>query len=319
MIDISKLTEKEFFAQETAEVLRQQALYLIDHLLAPEAYQIALSLEQKIDEFAAQAPFAPKIFAFYRKILIRLKFVSLMIWDNDIFFDLIKNHLADILGTEIDINERMTGKLYSVPDLAWPETAWQIIEALRQNSQSVGSQPLIIQGEPAPRPPLIKYWLLDYGRTLGSQRHENIERAQYFAKSRNYQNLNEADKIKVKQLLEFYDNLKPLPLLPEEIAAEQETEEEYRPLIALPRQKGESDFYKQEEEPYYPAPQEPPPQKIYKPPTPSPASPPPLPKKDTFREQVQDEDLAGPQAARRPAPKLDGNIVNLKDFKNDQS
>jgi len=82
----------------------------------------------------------------------------------------------------------------------------------------------------------------------------------------------------------------------------------YRPEIEL--------VY-QEEEPYYPAPrQQQPIERTYKPPAPSQSPPASLPNKDTFREQVADEDLAGPQAARRPAPRLDGNVVDLKEFDN---
>jgi hypothetical protein len=202
----------------------------------------------------------------------------------------------------------------------------------------------MIPGEKVPHPPLIKYWLLDYDRSMGMERHENIQRAKYFTDSRNFLGLSEADKLKVQQLLEFYDGLKPLPLPEEEI---RRPLEEGAPTIAIPRQRGEEgEFaFEREETPEFPYPDQqaepspsfyqppakpaaPPPQPSQRPsqppgalptgqPTPSaPPPPPPSPpqQKDAYREQVAPQDLAGPQAAPRPAPKLNGNVINLKDL-----
>ena len=73
------------------------------------------------------------------------------------------------MGNNIDINERMTGKLYMVPEMVWPEYAQATIEVLRQNIQPIGSRLLAISGEQTTHPPLIKYWLMDYDRLLGRQ------------------------------------------------------------------------------------------------------------------------------------------------------
>ncbi len=315
---INQLTEYSFSNPELLAQIKAETEDLIDHLLAPEAWRMTLQLEQKLKELASQEVSQPQTFNQYGQILIKLKFVALFIWDNDTFFDLIRNQIVDILGSEIDINERMTGKVYIAPDLAWPGIAQQTIGALRQNSQPIGGQQLIIKGEPGPRPPLVKYWISDYERIFGIQKHSLIEQAQYFAQSQNYQNLNGPDKIKIGQLLKFLDNLKPLPL-PRELATEED--KELLPLIAQPRQKGGEEFYFEREEKeipelQYPQPSPPTPEQKITPSAPqaSPATPPPsLPtQKDTFREPITPKDLTGPQAPQRPAPRLNGNIIDLK-------
>jgi hypothetical protein len=332
MYGIEQITEYSFKNPELLAKIKAEAQDLVEHLSAPEACKMAMELEQKIKELAALEVREPQVFAQYQQILIRLKFLSIAYWSEEIYFELIKNNLADILGSDIDILDRMTGKFYMVPLMVWPEYAQATIEVLRQNIQPIGSRLLAIPGEQRTHPPLIKYWLMDYDHLLGLERHENIERAKYFTDSRNFQSLSEQDKIKIQQLLEFYDGLKPLPLPEEEIPEREEGEI----LIAVPRQRGEEgDFGSREEEiPEYPVVENEPSTSVYQPPSappkqpaqvpgglptqqPAPQTPPPQ-QKDTYREQVASQDLAGPQAAQRPAPKLNGNVINLKEMGNNQ-
>lgn len=322
MATLEHLTKDSLANQNLRDKIKTEAAEFTDHLMAPEAWQMAMQLEQKLKELTPLEISHPQIFNQYGQILIKLKFVALFIWDNETFFDLIRSHIVDILGSEIDINERMTGKFYIAPDLAWPGIAQQTIGALRQNSQPIGTYQLVIKGEPNPRPPLVKYWIADYERIFGIQKHSLIEQAQYFAQSQNYQNLNGPDKIKIGQLLKFLDNLKPLPL-PRELATEED--KELLPLIAQPRQKGGEEFYFEREEKEipelpYPPPSPPTPEQKITPSAPqaSPATPPPsLPtQKDTFREPIAPKDLAGPQAAKKPEPRINGNIIDLKNLEN---
>lgn len=327
MAGIDELAQNNFANPQLLTNIKIEADDFIDHLLAPEAYQMAQEMENKLKELAALEISQPQIFAQYRQVLIRLKFVSLSLWDENTFLDLIKNNLADILGSDIDINERMTGKIYTIPNLAWPPVAKQVIELLRQNIQPIGSRLLAISDEQVTHPPLIKYWLMDYDRLLGLERHENIERAKYFTDSRNFQSLSEPDKIKIQQLLEFYDGLRPLPIPQEEIPQREDRDI----LIAVPRQRGEESFgYREEEVSEYPAVENEPSTSTYQPPStpqtqpaqasgglptqqPAPQTSAPQ-QKDTYREQVASQDLAGPQQPIKPVPKLNGNIINLKEL-----
>jgi hypothetical protein len=123
MFNIEQLTQYSFTNPQLLTTIKSEVDDFADHLMGPEAYKMAQELESKLKELASQETSQPQIFAQYRQILIRLKFISISIWDDNTFFDLIKNNLANILGSDIDINERMTGKLYTVPDLAWSQVA----------------------------------------------------------------------------------------------------------------------------------------------------------------------------------------------------
>jgi len=340
MYGIEQLTQSSFTDKQVLTQIIAQTRDLIEHMAAPEAYKMAMELEQKLKELAAMGTSEPQFFGQYRQILTGLKFLSIAHWPDEVYSDLIKNHLADILGSNINISERMTAKVYIAPEMVWPDVAEQTLDVLRQNIQPIGSSQLIIAGEKVTHPSIIKYWLLDYDRSLGMEKHENIQRAKYFTDSRNFQGLNETDKTKVQQLLEFFDALKPLPI-PEETMPQRP---EGVPTIAIPRQKGEEgEFSFREEEtpefPYLGQQLEPSPSSYQPPakasippwqptqqpspppgalpigqPLPPPSPPPQQQSKDTYREQVAPQDLAGPQATQRPTPKLNGNVINLKDF-----
>src|SRR4030042_2346191 len=145
MPHIQQLSESSINNTELLTNIRNEAKDLIDHLMAPESYMMALELEQRMIQLVNMETSQPKIFGVLTQILIRLKFVSLHLWDNETYEDLITNHLPDILGSEIDVNDCMTAKVYMIPVLAWPEIAQSTIEATQRSSRILGNQYLVIR------------------------------------------------------------------------------------------------------------------------------------------------------------------------------
>jgi len=156
--------------------------------------------------------------------------------------------------------------------------------------QTITEKPIQFADSENLRMPTIKNWLIDYKKYRSSfpNQERALIRAKYIIDTPNAKNLNVQEKIIVSELIKSYDEHTLLPF-------SQKTGRLMTELI-IPKQ--------QEPTPAIP-------QKIVSQP---PGFPPSLPNKDTFREQVADEDLAGPQAAKRPAPKLNGNIVDLKEY-----
>jgi hypothetical protein len=159
----------------------------------------------------AMAASAPEIYSQYQKMIIYLRLVALMALDNNAVLELIQKNYLDSFDAGLDLNERMTGKMYSIPDLVWPEYAEQLAYALKQNIQKIGQKSLIISGETEPKTPTIQSWLSDYDRSLGPDLRSNIQQEEYLAKNPNAKLLSENEKAKLRNVLRFYNNLKPIP------------------------------------------------------------------------------------------------------------
>jgi hypothetical protein len=211
MLNFSQLTEDQLLRQETLQAIKAEAFDLLDHLMVPESKKLADEIERKIDSLPNLKARAPEIFALLQKIIIYLRINSIMAQDNITVLDLVKNNYLDAFNCGLDWNERMTGKMYSIPDLAWPDFAQQLLSAIKQNVQLLGNQLIIISGDPQPSQPAIKNWLADYDRNLGPEKIDALHREEYLAKNLNAKKLNENEKIKLRNILIFYDNLKPLP------------------------------------------------------------------------------------------------------------
>jgi len=211
MLNFSQLTEDQMARLETLQALKAEVFDLLDHLMIPESKKLADEIERKINFMPNLQSRAPEIFGQYKKILSCLKINSLMAQDNISVLDLVKNNYLDAFNCGLDWNERMTGKMYSIPDLAWPDFAQQLLSAIKQNVQLLGNQLIIISGDPQPSQPAIKNWLADYDRNLGPEKIDALHREEYLAKNLNAKKLNENEKIKLRNILIFYDNLKPLP------------------------------------------------------------------------------------------------------------
>lgn len=158
-------------------------------------------------------------------------------------------------------------------------------------NQLLTDAPIKIAEFEQPAKPTIKNWLADYMKQKGVGRHEPMERDNYLLNSPNVKILNGQERAKLTEILNSYDNDSEVPISPT------------TKLIAL-------EGLGQKETPGHPlvstAPR--PPRQF--------VPPPPLPSRtDTYREPVAQEDLAGPQKpSPRPAPRIEGNIVDLKDW-----
>ena len=231
MFPIDQLTEEQFIRPATLEAIKHEVADLIDHLMAPEGAKLADQIDQKLAIPGLETRAPKEILQQYQLLSIYLKFMAVICVDNDTLLNLVQNYYLDSLDAGLDMNERMTGKMYTIPALVWPDYAVQLIHALKQNTQKIGERPVLKTGETAPSPPTIQNWLSDYDRNLGPEKIDNLEREEYLAKNQNASMLNEQDKAKLRNVLQFYDNLKPIPSsiiskMADDLATEEELEEE---------------------------------------------------------------------------------------------
>lgn len=244
MLNFSQLTQDQFARPETLQAVKAEAFDLVDHLMVPESKKLALQLEDRLKTLPGLASQAPEIFAQYQKIIIFLKITALMSLDNNAVLELVQKNYLDSLEAGLDFNERMTGKMYSLPDLIWPEYAEQLAYALKQNTQKIGQNPIMISGETEQKPPTIQNWLSDFDRVLGPDMHTNIQQEEYLSKNPNAKNLDQKEKNKLRNVLKFYNNLKPIPSTVinqtlkelgamEELPGEKTSEQFSQPYVAI--------------------------------------------------------------------------------------
>jgi hypothetical protein len=153
-------------------------------------------------------------------------------------------------------------------------------------NQLLTTAPIKIAGFEQPMPPTIKNWLTDYIKQKGTERHDFLERSNYLFNNSNVKSLPEKEREMVIEILKSYDNDSPLPfdgqskLIVIEKLSSPETQIIPTPPQAPPAQHSSS-----------------------------------IPKRDTYREPINKDDLIGPQKPLpRPAPRIDGNIIDLKDL-----
>lgn len=171
-------------------------------------------------------------------------------------------------------------------------------DALNQNLTAV---PIKIADFDQPVRPTIKNWLVDYVKQKGAGHHEALERGDYLFNSVNSRPLPENEKALLAEILRAYDDDSPLPVdeaiqtilldkltvslpnLPKATPAATAATQPPIPPIAAPR----GDLPKSE------------------------------PPYGGYREPVSEADLSGPfkrQPPAKPAPRLSGNIIDLKDL-----
>lgn len=80
------------------------------------------------------------------------------------------------------------------------------LEALDQNTETLGSLPIEVEGKRML--PNIKYWLLDYSKFPSKNaRRGSVERLNYLTQSANVRQLTQGQRQNLSKLLKFYDDL----------------------------------------------------------------------------------------------------------------
>jgi hypothetical protein len=307
MPSLNDLTEKDLLLPAVFEKTKRAFLECQERALIPESHRFADLLDKKIGITLQTTN--PELYREYQEIIICLKFISLSLLDKKTLLSLVENHALDAFKNSIDLNERMTSRMYAIPELAWEDEQQEILEALKENTQKLGSQTITLKGDTVPVNPLVNNWLADYDRTFGPEKQDNIKQQQYFTQNPNAKLLKEEDKKLLVQLIKFYDNLKPLPIAtidsylraaginPEEIGGAQGAESKEVPVFASPTEAARMKLEGQNIST----------QELQQ-----------ARQGDTYREAVEEKDFTPhpPQTAPKPPSPPTAPIVNLKDLGN---
>ncbi|OGZ33563.1 MAG: hypothetical protein A2Y98_01350 [Candidatus Portnoybacteria bacterium RBG_19FT_COMBO_36_7] len=225
---------------------------------------------------------------------------------------------------------------------AGPETEYHrtIASALAKNEDALSKQiittnPIKFADSEMLKFPSVKNWLADYlkYRSNFPDQEYSLIRAKYINDTPNTKGLSEKERLILAQILRSHDEFTALPfsqqtglLLIDKLELPINAPPKQPPAAPAPQPATQAPPRIPVQQSAAPAPIIPTYPATPAPPSALPASQPPKPaaaqtappsqpqKQDTYREQVSSQDMAGPQPAPKPVPKLNGNVINLKDI-----
>lgn len=206
-----EITEEQLKNKDFLEEIKGKAGYYMFYDEATEAYHLAKELEESLDKIK---DFKDKYFDFfvrYKKIIHRLKWIGLPIMTENMALDMFKYHFTEIFH----ISDFAPGELWrKLKVILLAIIVYQdrdkfkknLREALLNSNEKLTGKKLIINNQE--KIPTVGNWLLDYNRSLGTGKVDNLKRIQYFTNNNNIKILDEQEKARVKILLDLYEKLK---------------------------------------------------------------------------------------------------------------
>jgi len=141
-----------------------------------------------------------------RKILIRFLIFPLL--SDEEIEELLQYHTLDAIQANLDLEELMNMRAVTASEFIWPQVSQKYIRSLMQNSQLLGSDLLIINGEKSNYLPYVKNWISTYNRKFGIEKHEGLEPHKFVISNINAKRLSKNLKEHLLKLLKFYEGLK---------------------------------------------------------------------------------------------------------------
>lgn len=173
-----------------------------------KARDLADWLQEAIDKNKKFLENYPEIIKFYKKTIIKAKFVALPLLDNQIILDLIKNHFTwQFRIDNYNIIEKLKNKLNNIIVYEDRDKFKNEIKNILLNSN------LIITNKATKK--TIREWLNDYNSQVGLDPANSVKKTKYFIKLKENKDLDEYARKKMNILLEFYEKLKLSSLSPE--------------------------------------------------------------------------------------------------------
>ncbi len=137
-----------------------------------------------------------------------INFILFPIISDDKVEELLQYHLVDAVEVGLDIEFLMKERAITASELLWPKLAQQYIKAVSQNTQLIGGEPLVTEGEKNSYLPYVKNWISLYNRRFGIDKHSGLEIHQFVLENPNTRKLTNKEKEKLLKILAFYESLK---------------------------------------------------------------------------------------------------------------
>jgi len=279
--------------QEQLKIIREKARPIFEHLDRKKALEWARQLERPV---AGLEMTDQTLFAQYQKLIAQLKWVACPLIKNDQeFLELVEKHFLEGLTLDVNFIDLVTTKLELQFGVGLEESINEILSTLRKNKQSLGSQPMSIEGKSALIKPWVKNWLDDFIGNAKVKNPSQIEEADYLFNNQNAKSLSESERKILSKVLTFYNTFK---LYADGLALR----EKATPSRPSPPVTPSPSINRPVVSPVRPSPVRPMP----------PSPPEPVNLKESSRRDIYQEPIKEPSKPGRVEPKIEGNVINLK-------
>lgn len=141
-----------------------------------------------------------------------IQYIIFPILSDDKVEELLQYHLIEAIDIGLDVEDLMKMRAITISELLWPKLSQQYLKALAQNTQLIGSEPIVLDGEKSTFLPYVKNWISVYNRRFGIDKHSGLEPHQFVLENSNAQRLSKGLKETLLKVLKFYESLKVFSL-----------------------------------------------------------------------------------------------------------
>ena len=143
----------------------------------------------------------------YELIILKLKFILFISLSDHEILELFGKYLSiGIKMAYLDILEKLKLKISFMPILDRDSYKRHIANIILDNNEEITDESIIIDNKKAR--PTISNWLKDYNKYLGTGLKSNLEQGNYFINNKNFSQLEELEKLEIKELFNIYEYLK---------------------------------------------------------------------------------------------------------------
>lgn len=192
MATIDELTPEQIRSPEIFQKIKNLGNSFIARAQAKEAYFLQEKLETLLSQSDLQK-FNPELYKNYYDLLIALKWVALPLLPEEKVLNVLSHNFLAVLDNEdINIQERMEAKMFTLGLLPRNQFRQKMQKALQENNENIGKHTI---GE----------WIIGYIKMFSPENRSDLSPSEYIMKNPEARMLSEAEKNKLKKTLKIFD------------------------------------------------------------------------------------------------------------------
>lgn len=188
------------FANEYVELLRNVVDQIIFFGEVDKARELSQFLEKEVSANLNELKAQPDLQNFYRKTILKLKFICLATLGDKEILNMIKNDFClQFEMADYDLLARLKSKLLSIIVIEERNKFKEALkQALTENTEKITGKHEIR---------FIKDWIKNYISHVGLEKKDSLKRAQYLTDLKNNKDISPAEYQKLIGLFDFYDEM----------------------------------------------------------------------------------------------------------------
>ncbi|MBI2551975.1 hypothetical protein HYW17_01585 [Candidatus Uhrbacteria bacterium] len=205
--EVSRIDATNFRDPATIKALTALVDRVVEEAEPGEAQDLFRALEELLKKFSQFEIEAPDEYAQAQGLIVRLKFAAFAVIKTEEVEELLEKHLLSAVKDDINLIGLLTERFSAFEDgVAHGAMRKRLMQTLQNNSEPVGSDPLVVGSGLQAKPPTAGDWLKDYDQFFPAfTMRGSLERLRYFNEGTNARRLNPQDRQILLKIMEVYD------------------------------------------------------------------------------------------------------------------